>query len=274
MLPFNGDETYVAGGFLPKSALNDGSVEATLLFIQGGGKLLNWVKTHQKWSSEKLEHDRILLQETRNLFRENFWKNGQLITNNPERVNLARLPRFRHGPCERGGPDCLVINSKGFRSGSFWSERDQNNRYQCPACFALGPLPKVEPITYHLISSNLILLYIKSELINADELRPMVDKVYNQYEKSGILSCIIDSTGTNKNKGTVGYDYGFLLYSMLETQTGNPEKLYRQTLAVADSAGVWSEYYLNNTPYLTRYRPWESAINIEALLKFANQYHN
>ena len=101
----------------------------------------------------------------------------------------------------------------------------------------------------------------------------MVEQLYHQYEKSGILSCIIDSTGTTKNRGTVGYDYGFLLNAMLETKTDNAEKLYRQTLAVTDSAGVWSEYYLNNTPYLTRYRPWESAINIEALLKFADQYH-
>ena len=36
MLPFNGDETYVAGGILPRSCLNDGSSEATMLFIDGG----------------------------------------------------------------------------------------------------------------------------------------------------------------------------------------------------------------------------------------------
>lgn len=273
MLPFNGDETYVAGGFLPTTALNDGSVEATLLFIEGGEKFLKWINKHKNWPSEKIEHERVVLQETRYLFRENFWRNGQLTTNNPERVNLAKLPRFRPGPCERRGPDCLVINNKGYRSGAFWNELDQNNRYQCPACFALGPLPKVEPALYNLISSNLVPLYIHSDLIKADELKPMVENVFNQYEKTGILSCIIDSIGTNKNKGTVGYDYGLLLYSMLETKTRDAEKLYRQTLAVADSAGVWSEYYMNNTPYLTRYRPWESAINIEALIKFANQYH-
>jgi len=272
MLPFNGDETYVAGGFLPRSSLNDGSVEATLLFIDGGEKLLEWVKKHKKWSSEKIEDERIVFEKTRKLFRENFWENGQLITNNPERVNLTKIPRFRRGPCERRGPDCLLINSKGVRSGAMWSECDPNNRYQCPACMVLGPLPKVEPVFYHLISSNLVPLYVHSTLFKTGELKPMVEKVYSQYEKTGILSCIIDSTGTNKNKGTVGYDYGFLLYSMLETGMGNAEKVYRQTLSVTDSAGVWSEYYLENIPYLTRYRPWESAANIEALIKFANQY--
>jgi len=273
MLSFNGDETYVAGGFLPRFAINDGSAEATFLFIVGGEKLLQWVNNHKNWSPGKLENERKILLDTRNRFRDNFWINGQLITNNPERVNLTTIPRFHQGPCERGGPDCLVLNSKGVRSGAIWCERDQNNRYQCPACFALGPLPKVTPVSYHLISPNLVPLYIHSTLLKSEELKPMVEKVYNQYAKTGILSCNIDTAGNNKNKGAVGYDYGFLLNAMLETRMGNTEKVYRQTLAVADSAGIWSEYYLNNIPYLTRYRPWESALNIEALLKFANQYH-
>ncbi len=44
MLPFNGDETYVAGGILPRTALNDGSAEATLLFLDSGEKLLSWAE--------------------------------------------------------------------------------------------------------------------------------------------------------------------------------------------------------------------------------------
>ena len=272
MLPFNGDETYVAGGFLPRAALNDGSVEATLLFIEGGEKFLSWIGRHKLWSPGKLENESRVLTETRNMFRQNFWKNGQLVTNNPERLNFTKLPQFRRGPCERRGPDCLVVNNKGFRSGAFWSERDQNNRYQCPACLALGPLPRVEPFSYHLVSSNLTALYLRSTLMKQEELRPMVEKVYDAYEKTEILSSVTDSIGLNKNRGTVGYDFGYLLYSMLETGMKNAEEVYKKTLAVADSSGVWSEYYLENIPYLTRYRPWESAINIEALIKFANQY--
>lgn len=271
MLPFNGDETYVAGGFLPRSALNDGSAEATMLFIDGGEKLLNWIKKHEKWSAVKLENERIVLEKTRNLFRENFWKNGQLITNNPERINLTNIPRFRHGVCERSGPDCIVSNKKGF-SGIDWTECDKNNRYQCPACLALGPLPKVEPFSYNLISVSLTPLYMHSSLFEAEELKPLVEKVYDKYEKTGVLSCIFNSTGTEKNKRTVGYDYGFLLYAMLETGMEKTETVYRKTLSVTDSTGVWSEYYNDHIPQGTRYRPWESAINIEALIKFAYQY--
>jgi len=271
MLPFNGDETYVAGGFLPRSALNDGSSEATMLFIDGGEKLLDWIKKHEKWSSIKLENERKVLENTRNLFRENFFKNGQLITNNPERVNLSEMPRFRHGVCERSGPGCIVFNSKGL-GGIDWTERDKNNRYQCPACITSGPLPKVEPHAYNLISVSLTPLYMHSTMFNAGELKPIVEKVYGNYEKTGILSCIIDSAGAENNKRTVGYDFGFLLYSMLETGTAKAETVYRKTLAVSDSSGVWSEYYKDNIPQGTRYRPWESAINLEALIKFAIEY--
>jgi hypothetical protein len=271
MLPFNGDETYVAGGFLPRSALNDGSAEATLLFIDGGEKLLNWIKKHLDWPAVRLENERIVLDKTISLFRENFWIDGQLITNNPERLKFTEIPRFRHGVCERSGPDCIVSGRKGF-GGIDWTERDINNRYQCPACLASGPLPKVEPFSYNLISVSLTPLYMHSALFKAEELKPVVERIYSQYEKTGILSCIFDSTGSGKSKRTVGYDYGFLLYSMLETGMDKSETIYRKTLSVADSAGVWSEYYDDHIPQGTRYRPWESAINIEALIKFADQY--
>mgnify|MGYP006279500621 CR=1 FL=1 len=270
MLPFNGDETYVAGGFLPRSALNDGSAEATMLFIDGGEKLLDWMKEHNKWAPEKLEIEEQILLHTRNQFRSNFWKDGQLIANNPERVMLTDIPRFRHGVCERAGPDCLVARLKGAR-GIDWTERDANNRYQCPACLALGPLPEREPAEYHLISVALTPFFMQYTLFEAWELKPVVRMVYDHFEQTGILSTVIDPTATNHQGGTVGYDYGFLLCALLEAGTGNSEAVYRKTLSVTDSTGVWAEYYIKDVPYSTRYRPWESAINLEALLRYAMQ---
>ncbi len=270
MLPFNGDETYVAGGFLPRSALNDGSAEATMLFIDGGEKFLDWMKEHNKWATEKLETEEQILLHTRNLFRSNFWQDGHLIANNFERVMLTKIPRFRHGVCERAGPDCLFINSKGS-SGVVWTERDANNRYQCPACLTLGPLPEREPASYNLISVSLIPYFIRSTLFEVQELKPVVQMVYDHFEQTGILSSVIDPTIITKPGGTVGYDYGFLLCALLETGTGNAEAVYRRTLSVTDSTGVWAEFYIKDVPYSTRYRPWESAINLEALLRYAMQ---
>jgi hypothetical protein len=48
--------------------------------------------------------------------------------------------------------------------------------------------------------------------------------------------------------------------------------VYDKTLSVVDQEGSWSEYYLNDKPSGTRCRPWESAINIEAVINWAKAY--
>lgn len=76
MMPFCGDETYVAGGMLPRVDVDDGSCEATMLLIESGRRMTPY------------EHRREIFQgveEARQRFTENFLRDGRLITNNPER---------------------------------------------------------------------------------------------------------------------------------------------------------------------------------------------
>ena len=54
MLPFNGDETYVAGGILPRTVLCEGSAESTLLFLTAGERLLKFVGKGGLWGSPML----------------------------------------------------------------------------------------------------------------------------------------------------------------------------------------------------------------------------
>ena len=44
------------------------------------------------------------------------------------------------------------------------------------------------------------------------------------------------------------------------------QSVAKTALDVVDDVGAWSEYYVKGKPYNTRYRPWESGINLEALL--------
>jgi hypothetical protein len=39
-------------------------------------------------------------------------------------------------------------------------------------------------------------------------------------------------------------------------------------LDLLDSTGAWVEYYDNDIPFNCRARPWESAINIEAIIEY------
>lgn len=269
MLPFNGDETYVAGGILPRSCLNDGSSEATMLFIDGGELLLDWISEEKLWDESRTAEEKQLISGVRSHFRENFWKEGQLITNNPARLDYTGAPAFRHGVCERGGEHCFVYRKDRF-GGIDWTAKDKNGRYQCMGCLPEGPLPPAEKQVYKLISVSLTPLYFHSGLFEAGELKPVVDGIYRSFKETGVLSSRTEVREGNDR--SVGYDYGLVLYGMLQTGAKGQKEIYGKTLEIVDEIGAWSEYYLGSTPSGTRCRPWESAINLEALIEYALKY--
>ena len=42
-------------------------------------------------------------------------------------------------------------------------------------------------------------------------------------------------------------------------------------MSVVDATGAWVEYYEDYKPRSTRYRPWESGINLDAALKYVGR---
>ena len=259
MLPFNGDETYIAGGILPRSTINDGSAEATLLFLDSGEKLLAWARRNGAWKSDVLEENGLVLAATRRQYRANFWRDGRLRTNNPQRLAVIQPPRFRHGVCER----CV---EQGTLRGIEWTERSTSGRYLCPRCLARGPYSPATPTFYELRSVSLAPIYFRSTFFDRSELRPLVEEIAGLYQATGRLP----SRPDDPHGATVGYDYGLLLYALVELGHPLARLLYEKTLSLLDPAGAWVEYYLHHRPAGTRCRPWESAINIEALLHYAS----
>ena len=258
MLPFNGDETYVAGGILPRHTLNDGSAEATLLFVEGGTALVDWAERRQRWLPAAVADQRAILQAVKTQYRTNFWRDGQLITNNPARAVQATLPRFRHGVCER----CQV---EGRFHGIVWTACNEHGRYLCPACLAKNAFPAAAPEYYMLQSVSLTPFYFHSGLLACEELAPLVNAMARRYAETGKLpSRPDDDAGI-----AVGYDYGMMLYALTELQSPLASVFYRQALALVDETGAWVEYYAQHRPMGTRCRPWESAINLEAALLWA-----
>ena len=110
------------------------------------------------------------------------------------------------------------------------------------------------------------------DFFTQEELKPVVDDIYNSFQKTGVLTSRTGSGNTEDNQRSVGYDYGLVLFAMLQTESSRSEDVYLKTLEIVDEIGAWSEYYLGPTPSGTRCRPWESAINLEALIEFAKQY--
>jgi len=261
MLPFDGDETYVAGGLLPRSALNDGSAEATLLFLESGKKLVNWAEQHHKWPAARVAAARGVLSEVRRNYRKNFWRDGRLITNNPERAAAAPMPQFRHGVCER----CQAEKELKHLT---WNERSSNGRYLCPRHFAMGPYTVAPVKVYALASVSLTPFYLHSDMFQKEELAALVRKLAKDFIETGSFQGADAPLVPGK---IVGYDIGMLLYALTELHDPLAAPVYRKALQFADPTGAWAEYYIDGVPHLTRCRPWESAINLEAVLHYAEQ---
>jgi hypothetical protein len=261
MLPFNGDETYVAGGILPRAALNDGSAEATLLFLDGGERLISWAEQAHRWPEERIAAERAILASVSARYRENFWRDGRLLTNSPRRAISALLPRFRHGVCER----CHAEHRARYVE---WTERSASGRYLCPRCLAEGSYVAAESHAYALQSVSLTPPYFGSRLFDRSELAPLIKEIVARYQVTGALP----SRPDDDQRIAVGYDYGFLLYALTEIAHPFAGAVYEKILALADPTGAWVEYYADHRPRGTRCRPWESGINIEALLHYARRH--
>ena len=259
MLPFNGDETYIAGGILPRTTLMDGSAEATLLFIKSGAQLLPWIKKYQLWSDTTILNNRNILQRVTDQYAQHFIEEGKLLTNNPRRMEGVPYPAFRHGVCESiGAPGCAVFG---------WTQRTANNRYLCPHCYVTQVLPSVKPQKFHIPSVSLMPFYINAENLSKQQITAFVNAVAAVYKASGNFP----SSPVLKDR-IVGYDYGLFLYSLV--RTGDPLKMqvYTKMMQAPDETGAWVEYYEKEQPMGTRCRPWESGINLEAAIDFAMHY--
>jgi hypothetical protein len=251
MLPFNGDETYVAGGILPRSALNDGSAEATLLFVESGKQLLEFVEKNQLWETAIIASNKEVIRETEAIYLQNFIHNRQIMANNPSRMTIEEMPPYRHGFCAGS-------------HGVLETRKDEGGNYLCPKCISEGlSFPMIERKTFFLPSLALTPSYFGSTLIPKEILDFNLSTIKENYQHKGQVSSREDSDTT------IGYEYGFFLYALAKERDKMADRILADMLSVVDETGAWVEYYHNGLPMGCNYRPWESAINIEAAIAYA-----
>jgi hypothetical protein len=258
MSEFSGDETYIAGGTYPGQLIYEGSAESTLLFITGGEKLCDWAAKEGLWKDEKLESYRHKVAFAKSKYKSNFIEGGKFYANNPNREKVAGTPRFRFGFCALHGRDQKTPLIT-------WTERDEYGRYVCPDCRnKIVPLrnPVDHQKRYVLNSVSLIPAYLESDIFTPDEIKEIIKPGVELYKAKGSVPSNIEGVRS------LGYDYGLLLYNLVKLNDPLKEKLVRKTLHILDPTGAWVEYYDNDKPYNCRTRPWESAINIEALIEY------
>jgi hypothetical protein len=102
--------------------------------------------------------------------------------------------------------------------------------------------------------------------LSAAECNQQIQAVCDRWLATDQLPSQADDAGGST--ATVGYDYGFLLMGLDRIRHPGTDDLAVRTLSLADATGMWVEYYdLDSKGFKTRCRPWESAINIAALLQ-------
>jgi len=254
MLPFNGDETYIAGGILPRKVMYNGSAEATLLFIEGTTRLLNCVNTNKLWNPEKIADLKKTVQGCADNYRKNFFQNGILISNNPDREVNFRYPVSRYGVClhpKHGGYASEVFHYKG-------------SLYFCKDCMkkdnSMVLIP--EPEVFSIVSVSLFPFYINSTLFTTKEKKQLVDRVIKYYQKTGNVS--------EKNV-ILGSDYGFFLDGLLAVNHELKDEIFLKMMNLRDDSGSWVEYYNSGTAMGCKCRPWESGVNIEAAIRYCKK---
>ncbi len=251
-LPFNGDETYVAGGFFPRSGLLHGSADSTLVFIEGGKWFADWSLENSLWEKDYADEQLKIIDETRRSWRQLFFDKNKIYANAPEREKYITPQRFRHGICEN---QCPWFG---------WTQRTENGRYQCPLCFGKISLPPESPGKLEVNSVSLLPPFIESDILSKEELTEVVNHVLEQAYPNGHIPTIPGG------KGCVGYDPGFLLYALSEINHPAAEKTKQRMIEMLDDVGAWTEYYDENDKFKKancRCRPWESAINAAAIIK-------
>ena len=250
MLPFNGDETYVAGGMLPRSALDDGSAEATLLYVASVTQLNDWCTSRGCGNSDEIARRQRKVEETWRQYRMNFFEGPRLMLNNPQRVNQASLPRFRHGVCQGRLVGCHFFG---------WSERSADGRYACPGCFPKMQYQTKESDRFFLPSVAATPAFINFLVAEPNEQAAMIDAALLPFTSATGEICCPDVS-------LPGYELGLLLYALADAGHPQTHEVAKRLLELRDPTGAWVEYYSGRQPSGTRYRPWESGMNLCGLI--------
>ncbi len=252
MIPFNGDETYIAGGIFPRGGIDHGSMEATALYIGSVLKFLHMAESHGLLDEVYIKTHRAPAEAARAKFLENFTDGDGVYINQPSRVAWAELPIYRHGVCHR----CLWMTNL---------IRTPEGGYLCAKCYGKASA-SVATGRYSTDCALWMSVFAGCNLLPDEIIRKALDRTIARLRHSGF--------GENNPDNTVGYELGVILYTLAEYLSPSDLPEYRDVLdALIDDrvkGMVWTEYYRRGKPSLAScpYRPWESGMNFVSILKY------
>ncbi|MBE6557827.1 MAG: hypothetical protein E7661_02290 [Ruminococcaceae bacterium] len=252
MIPFNGDETYIAGGIFPRGGIDHGSMEATALYIGSSLKLLDMAEAYELLDESYIKVHRAPAMAAKAAFIENFTDGDRVYINQPARVALAELPAYRHGVCHH----CMWMTNL---------IRTPEGGYLCANCYGKYPA-SIDHSRYSTDCALWMSVFTGCSLLPEKTIRAALEGT--------VARLRADSFGETNLHNTVGYELGVVLYALTRYVPSVDLPAYRDILdALLDDRVkglVWTEYYKNGQPSTAScpYRPWESGINLVCILAY------
>lgn len=254
MLPFNGDETYIAGSIVPRTVLDDGASESTLLFAES----CKWFSSFMSEINEvglSEEYSKIYC-EIMASYRNNFFDGNRFLANNPKRRIGLTKATMRYGVCAncisvkqlKLVDECCYICSECAEKIQIREVKEKLNAYRNK--YMLEERYEI-PLLY------LYPEYIGSDLFDKKQLKEICQLLKQAFIKTGEIN--------PKERTSVGYQYGEFLILLSKTEDDFADEIYEKLLSLREVNGTWAEYYCDGLPFNTYYRPWESAINLYAI---------
>ncbi|MHB1461106.1 MAG: hypothetical protein ACYC1M_07495 [Armatimonadota bacterium] len=252
-LPFNGGEPFIQNGFYPRTGLNQGSSDATLMFVEAGKWLCDWAVSEGFWTANKSSQNMAVVEQCRFQWRLSMLSSNVIYANSGEREANVGLPRFRWGACDT---DCGFVG---------WCERASNNRYLCPECMQ-RVLPAAEkPPRMEIMTCSLLPIYLGSDILQEEDAKKVLEHIASLRLSNGHLP-----TASNKSD-CLSADAGLLLFNYLYTNDTRSTEAFNQMMSQMDNSRNWPEVLnssQNPRPETARLSTWSDAVCAEAMLRY------
>ncbi|MBE6585775.1 MAG: hypothetical protein E7645_04515 [Ruminococcaceae bacterium] len=251
MMPFNGDETYIAGGILSRGAIDHGSMEATALYIGSALRFLDMAEKYGLLDEPYVTHHRHPAEMAKRSFLSHFTEGDVIYVNQPSRILCADLSDYRHGVCHH----CLWMTNL---------LRTPEGGYLCPQCYGKTSAP-IDKKRYSIDCALWMSVFAGCDFLPENIVRAALARTITRLRNSRF--------GETDPNNTVGYELGVILYTLAEYSPKEANE-YRDILyALLEDrvpGSVWTEYYRNGKPSFSScpYRPWESGINLVGILNY------
>jgi hypothetical protein len=252
MLPFNGDETYVAGEIFPRTHLDDGSSEATLLYLAAVGHMLPWAATHKLWPADKMQRHRQTAAGVKQNYGRNFVVNNRLMVNHSRQPELSVLPQYRFGVClGQYDKNCLFLSD---------TEIAEDGRYFCYSCYPQRTRKPYEAKNYFIPSVALTSCLVDYSAAQPDVMSATFSDALGVFTRNGRFEW--------PETILPGYETAVISLALSQRRDPRSAEFIERMLDLRDSTGAWVEYYIGTSPNGCRCRPWESSLSLLALLEY------